>query len=44
MDNFDRSMNRKLTFMFAIAGVWILFLIGAGSTIIWLLGRWIGAW
>ena len=43
-DNFDRSANRMIGGIFAIALLWILFLIGAGSTVIYILGHWAGAW
>ena len=46
-DNFDRhfaSTRRTIGFGMFIGLAWILFLMGAIGTGLWMLGRWTGIW
>lgn len=46
-DNFDRhfaSTRRTIGFGMFIGLAWIIFLMGAIGTGLWMLGRWTGIW
>lgn len=50
-DDFDRefsrmekSAQRTAKIAMTIAVVWILFMMGAIGTVVFLLGRWLGTW
>lgn len=38
------NSNKPFYAIAALGLIWVAFLIGAGSTIIWLLGRWLQVW
>lgn len=42
--DFNRSANRTFSVVLGIAILWVIFLVGAGSTLVWLAGRYLGAW
>jgi hypothetical protein len=43
-DKFERSMGRKASVMLTVGIAWMIFLMGAIGTGLFLLGRWTGVW
>lgn len=43
-DDFDRSTRRSVGLMVALMVLWLTFLVGAVSTLIWLAGRALSVW
>jgi hypothetical protein len=42
--NTHRTVRRGFAAVITIAVLWLCFAVGAASTVVFLLGRWIGAW